>query len=522
MANNVENKNANQLVPEDDVINSTKIGNHTVIETEDFVYAYPDNIDSETNETLLLHGDGGKAGGNGGLRYMLDNNGEGIYNYLEDNDVNSVLVMPKGSLHHEEVDNYIEEVNRVHEQLGLQSDEKSVIGYSNGCYFVTDSAEKLIDTNDTLPPLKLTMIDPDTTYMREPKDTTVDTLSANGARLTLFEKDGELHSNRGEFHRYYDKYSNAGMDVDFIGGSQDHGRQFHDAVKDGLLTSYGASDSKTEESTRSLLASRSEIGRRMLTLKDGEYQDLNIDDSVARIGATTASAPIASPYAPITPTVQVSSSDIIVNAKSSIGGLPSKENLTLNKAELDAFLNSSALAALTTDTTDASNLKSLIAGFKNNGVLVGDVWNLAYDKLDQYDSALSERAEAANELGTAIRNAITELQECMDKYSVMDTSELPEIETELENLKTQRDQLAASQWYENDDGEIVEDTTVTEALTAIDNNITEVNEYVTAMKTVQETYDKVVKDIETAMEKVQKFSTAVANITPSQKYVFVG
>ena len=213
-----------------------------------------------------------------------------------------------------------------------------------------------------------------------------------------------------------------------------------------------------------------------------------------------------------------------------VGTLPDRDNVALHKDELLAFKSSSSLNLLLNDSSEATNLSGLIESFKNNNVLLGDTWQLAYSKLDTYDNALKMRAEAATELGNAITDAISELEGCMTEYDNMDTSQLPEIRVELQTAKDNLATLESQKYkevttYDADSETYVTTTVIDEGVVAqiavVEENIRETEKFIAALENLQATYDRVIARLNEAMEKLNAFSGSVASITPSPAYTYV-
>lgn len=280
-------------IPEEEIVSYEEHGDHIVVTTDDYIYAIPKEIDETTNATLVIHGDGG-------LPYML-NGSQGIYSYLDENNVNSVLVMPNISNNESNAEGFVTTVNTIAENLNLQNEERAIIGYSNGCYAIDEAAEAFIDTNENLPPLRMVYIDPDTAYMHSPSDETAAAIGENGASIMVFEKEGELsgpYNRQNEFYKYYGKYAGEGVSTAFVGGSSDHGYEFYDAVSDGLLNAVEGG-SASEQYTASLLTSRDTNGRSVIGIEGNSYTNLNIDDYASSF-ASSNSTPVFQSAPPLT------------------------------------------------------------------------------------------------------------------------------------------------------------------------------------------------------------------------------
>lgn len=224
-------------------------------------------------------------------------------------------------------------------------------------------------------------------------------------------------------------------------------------------------------------------------------------------------------------------SSLFTNLKTSSGGIK------IYRDELDAFINSSMLSNLTQDIEETKGISNLIKSFRNNMILKGDSWKPAYDKLDMFDNALTERMNAADELGEAISFAITTLQACMKDYDMMDTSQLPELKVVFEQLKTERDSLNASieagatktvsKGVDKDGKEILDTVTDYDQINAwksklaeIDTQIEKANKLITSLEELERKYKEIEKVLDAAMAKVAKFSSSAASIPPSLRYSY--
>ena len=209
--------------------------------------------------------------------------------------------------------------------------------------------------------------------------------------------------------------------------------------------------------------------------------------------------------------------------------LPESENLVVYRGELSAFLNSTMLASLPTDATDASNLINLINGFISNNVLKSETWNITYEKLGLYNKKLSERIQTANELGEILRSTISALIACMSEYDKIDISDLDELELLIveidKQIATLYTKLNKLEEYTDEKGNRgtreIKDEGVQNQINALQEQRDEAEKYVNAIKNLQQTYDSVRPQLENALAKVNAFSGSVANITPSPVYTYV-
>ena len=237
-----------------------------------------------------------------------------------------------------------------------------------------------------------------------------------------------------------------------------------------------------------------------------------------------------------TVTLEANSSDfdmehLFSSFKTSAGGV------RIYRDELDAFLKSSMVSSLKQDLEDTKGLSNLIKSFRNNKVLKGDSWKLAYDKLEIFDNALTERMNAADELGEAIQYAITTLQKCMDDYDMMDTSQLPELKIVYDKLVIEQENLQnniktgatkiVSKGLDEDGEEILETVPDEDQMENWKNQLAEVNEQmtkakklITALEDLQKKYEEIEKVLDAAMAKVASFGSSVGNIPPSLRYTY--
>ena len=264
--NNNDELQNDVFIPSGEITHTERHGNTTIVYTKDFAYAIPDDINETTNATLIVHG-------SGGLPYMLEHSGLGICEYLDSNDVNSVFVMPLTGNGEEHAEYFANELNNVSEQLNLENKEKSIISYSNGVYVTDDVAQKLIESDPDLPPLKIALIDPDTEYLSSPSTEMANTIAANNPNVIIFEKNGELYSREKEFYNFYDKYVDDGVNIAFVGGSADHGYEFFDAIGDGLLETM--SNDSASEYAQSLFDSRRDSGYRVVGFDGSRFTDID-------------------------------------------------------------------------------------------------------------------------------------------------------------------------------------------------------------------------------------------------------
>ena len=209
----------------------------------------------------------------------------------------------------------------------------------------------------------------------------------------------------------------------------------------------------------------------------------------------------------------------------SIQELPRSENLVVCKEELLAFKSSGILTTLQSNISEAGNLQNLIASFRNNGLLKGNVWNLAYDKLDIYDEALSKMAEAASALGEAISNAIDELLACYDRYpdipaDKIQTGNLGELTSELSDLRTKLAGIPKTLTAEDPEtGEIY--TYDNPAYVETEAKIESIQHLVDAITDFKNTYERVKIALDAAMDDLKAFGGMIASITPSSSYTYV-
>ena len=226
--------------------------------------------------------------------------------------------------------------------------------------------------------------------------------------------------------------------------------------------------------------------------------------------------------------VNISADGIRIDLGAAVGNLPSRDNLLVYKGELSSFLGSSMLSALSTDASDSSRLINLINNFISNGILKGESWNIAYEKLGIYNEKLNERIMAANELGEALRSAVSALLGCMTDYDMIDTSKLEELKQqviELERLIADLyTHLYKEETYTDEKGntckKTVKDEGVERQIKALEEEKREIEKYIAAIEKLQATYDGVKPTLEAALAKVSAFSNEIASITPSPSYVY--
>ena len=227
--------------------------------------------------------------------------------------------------------------------------------------------------------------------------------------------------------------------------------------------------------------------------------------------------------------VNISADGIRIDLGAAVGNLPSRDNLLVYKGELSSFLGSSMLSALSTDASDSSRLINLINNFISNGILKGESWNIAYEKLGIYNEKLNERIMAANELGEALRSAVSALLGCMTDYDMIDTSKLEELKQqviELERLIADLyTHLYKEETYTDEKGntckKTVKDEGVERQIKALEEEKREIEKYIAAIEKLQATYDGVKPTLEAALAKVSAFSNEIASITPSPSYSYV-
>ncbi len=205
-------------------------------------------------------------------------------------------------------------------------------------------------------------------------------------------------------------------------------------------------------------------------------------------------------------------------------------NAKIYKDELKVFLSSSCLKTVAGDVADAKNLQSAIKKFKENALLKGDMWSAVYAKLDQFDSALSERIALMDELYSVLSSSINELVNLMgDDYDMLDTSELPELNEELITLKSTKASLEASiakgAYKKNKDDELVRDYAQERAwandLAKVEETINEIEKLIARLEDLEVKYTEIVEKINEVLAKVNTFNNKVKMITPSPKYAYV-
>ena len=208
----------------------------------------------------------------------------------------------------------------------------------------------------------------------------------------------------------------------------------------------------------------------------------------------------------------------------SIQPLPDSEHLVVCKEELETFKNSQILKNLNATIGETGSLQSLINSFRDNGLIKGEVWNLAKDKLYIYDEALEKCAKLADELGQAISVAIDQLLACYERHGdvpadQIQTSNLTALQEELTRLKTELD---------NTPEKVLKYDDVKKAFYEAENenydiakaNYEEAKRLVEAVVDFKNTYATVKAALDEAMNNLKDFGSLVASITPSPAYTY--
>ncbi len=202
--------------------------------------------------------------------------------------------------------------------------------------------------------------------------------------------------------------------------------------------------------------------------------------------------------------------------------------------EITAALSFSTFDTLSSDITDATSVDKAITSFTDNSstILIGDVWDEARGKLEQFQTALTQRMNAASILGDAIKQALTLLNDYMEGYEYMDYTELPQLEATFAQLEASianlESQIITYERVTTDKGNNSADTVevfhqdIQDQVNSLKKEKEKLEQYITKVKGFEAVYNQAIAILDGAMAEISKFASIVDSITPSQKYYYTG
>ena len=208
--------------------------------------------------------------------------------------------------------------------------------------------------------------------------------------------------------------------------------------------------------------------------------------------------------------------------------------------ELQAAYNYSTLANLSTDQAESKNMNTLLTEFMSEGSLQGDAWKSVQAKLSEYSNVLNQRFTVAQSLSEAISKALGILIDYIEEYPYLDYDELKDIkiarEESLSKIEEIRGQLDAKEYVvikkaENEGEEdtwgyayVVKEpqrTYLEERINEIEVEILKIDKLIEKLEGLEAVYNEAESILEAAFAEVDRFGTAVAQITPSSPVQYV-
>lgn len=202
--------------------------------------------------------------------------------------------------------------------------------------------------------------------------------------------------------------------------------------------------------------------------------------------------------------------------------------------ELNAALSSSTFSTLEADANDSNSVGSSIKSFVDGSstALTGEQWDKVRSKLGVYDSALAKRVSVANNLSSAIKEALTMLKNYMLPYKYLDTSKLDEYETAKKQAETAKENLTnmlketvTVSYKQNGVTKYTtkpkyDPTVINQQLQLAEKAITELDKIITKIKGLDAVYSKAESLLSTAFQEVTEFQRTASAITPSGKFSY--
>ena len=109
---------------------------------------------------------------------------------------------------------------------------------------------------------------------------------------------------------------------------------------------------------------------------------------------------------------------------------------SLFKTELDTIMASYTTSIIDNDGVDAINISSPINAFisESKSILIGKDWDLVRERFNILNSLMNNRKQLADDLSKSIQSAISLLNNYLGEYDYLDSSQLPQLYQERDNL----------------------------------------------------------------------------------------
>ena len=140
--------------------------------------------------------------------------------------------------------------------------------------------------------------------------------------------------------------------------------------------------------------------------------------------------------------------------------------LKVYKADLNS---SNFIALLDSDIRDTDNLINELNSFISGSVntLTGNAYDVAREEIESFVSILNQRKSTANELKSAIFNAMSSLSGYMGSYDYLDDSELETLNNEINNIRASYENIKEG-YREEADNSLIKKVFLNKELTNID------------------------------------------------------
>lgn len=215
-------------------------------------------------------------------------------------------------------------------------------------------------------------------------------------------------------------------------------------------------------------------------------------------------------------------------------------NIKVYADELNAFKNSSVCSSLKTDSKESGTVESVISDFVTmaKGRLTGDGWNNACAKLTEFQAALLKRAEVASALSDAIEAAINLIIDYMGEYPSLDCSKLEEIKENKRQCEANIELIQGAMYATKTESYIDPITQETKSRTVnvysaseiaefqacidkLRESINEIQKLITKLEGLEDIYKQAEGMLASVFSQIDSFGTAVSNIVPNNKVVYV-
>lgn len=216
----------------------------------------------------------------------------------------------------------------------------------------------------------------------------------------------------------------------------------------------------------------------------------------------------------------------------------------MNAIYLDELLAAQSYAAvsnLSLDVTETNNIKGILNEFvtDSQGRLQGDSWTEVQAKMAEFSAVFDKRISLANDLTTAVNDALNMLVEYIGDYPYLDYSEYEEISTSYHQCELDIASINAAlaetvyvKVGENDDGSDkmdyvhkIQDEGVRKQLSGkigeIEASMAEIKALLDKLDGLEEVYNSAKELLDAAFEEFDDFETSVSQITPSSKVEYI-